>query len=321
MSCRRVTSRKPRRFFLNRLLALKQPKWLITLTELIQVLCFPIFVWLVIRGLNRILLTKSFELSAGYGEHGPFYGTCPVRERRVFMVLIRDSVRYLFYRPPACQITNDSKIIDFRRREPSASWQTTLVGPGPMRRLAAVTRGNEQFTLEVSTKSYVLPRLPQAWDGLSIVHFADTHFCGAVSRTYFEKVCEQASAATPADLFVFTGDLLDDPELLSWLPETLGAAEGSALWVSISFLAIMIGTTTRRRFEKSFKNLAGLIWPVVLWKSPLPSPIARSFCPVMKLPGWELIPICQPNRMINFGYCSATLPKQHASGPERTALI
>jgi predicted MPP superfamily phosphohydrolase len=75
--------------------------------------------------------------------------------------------------------------------------------------------------LEVSTKTYALPRLPKEWDGLSIVHLADTHFLGAVSRAYFEAVCEQAIALKP-DLFVFTGDLLDDPAHLNWLPETFG---------------------------------------------------------------------------------------------------
>ena len=74
---------------------------------------------------------------------------------------------------------------------------------------------------ELNTKTYSLNRLPQAWDGLSIVHFADTHFRGAVTRRYFELVCEQARALEP-DLFVFSGDLFDDLELLDWLRPTLG---------------------------------------------------------------------------------------------------
>lgn len=82
--------------------------------------------------------------------------------------------------------------------------------------------GNEQFTLEVNTKTYSLPRLPPEWDGLSIVHLADTHFTGAVTRGYFEAVCEQARELKP-DLFVFTGDLLDDITLVDWIPQTFGS--------------------------------------------------------------------------------------------------
>ena len=73
----------------------------------------------------------------------------------------------------------------------------------------------------MSTKTYSLPRLPQAWEGLSIVHFADTHFRGAVTRRYFENVCEHARALKP-DLFVFSGDLFDDLALMDWLEPTLG---------------------------------------------------------------------------------------------------
>ncbi len=134
-------------------------------------------------------------------------------------LLIVAMFEYQLYAPPACQIGCETTRVDLRQRC-GASWRDTLVGPGPMRRIALLP-GNEQFTIEVSTKTYSLPRLPAAWDGFSVVQLSDMHFRGAVSRAYFEAVCEEAAALKP-DLFVFTGDLLDDMTLLDWLPTTLG---------------------------------------------------------------------------------------------------
>ena len=139
-----------------------------------------------------------------------------------FVVLVRSTVVYWRYRPPACEIAVESQLVDLRLRfrDSGRSWRDVLVGPGPMRRIALLP-GNEQFTIEVSTKTYALPRLPAAWNGLSLVHLSDCHFRGGVTRAFFEAVCDEAAALKP-DLFVFTGDLLDDQRLLDWLPETLG---------------------------------------------------------------------------------------------------
>ena len=134
-------------------------------------------------------------------------------------LLIAATVEFQLYAPPACQIGCEATRVDLRQRC-GAAWRDMLVGPGPMRRIALLP-GNQQFTIEVSTKTYSLPRLPAEWDGLSLVHLSDLHLRGAVSRAYFEAVCEEAAALKP-DLFVFTGDLLDDMKLLEWLPTTLG---------------------------------------------------------------------------------------------------
>ena len=137
-----------------------------------------------------------------------------------FVLLVRSTISYWRYRPPECEISVESELLDLRRGDNGRSWREIFVGPGPMRRVARLP-GNEQFTIEVSTKTYRLPRLPTAWDGLSIVHLSDFHFRGGVTRAYYEAVCERAAALKP-DLFVFTGDLLDDQRRLDWLPETLG---------------------------------------------------------------------------------------------------
>lgn len=137
-----------------------------------------------------------------------------------FVMLINSTIGYQTYRPPRCQTSNHTQLIDFRRSSPGHDWRSVYIGDGKGRRLAMLP-GNGQFTLEVNTKTYILPRLPQEWDGLSLVQITDVHFTGAVGRPYFEAVCEQALALKP-DLFVFTGDLFDDIRLLDWFPSTIG---------------------------------------------------------------------------------------------------
>lgn len=137
-----------------------------------------------------------------------------------FLLLIGSTIGWQTYRPPQCQVSNHSRLIDFRKSTADQAWQDLYIGHGKGRRLAMLP-GNGQFTLEVSTKTYTLPRLPKEWDGLSLVHITDVHYTGAVSRAYFEAVCDEALALQP-DLFVFTGDLFDDLRLLDWFPSTFG---------------------------------------------------------------------------------------------------
>jgi predicted MPP superfamily phosphohydrolase len=94
------------------------------------------------------------------------------------------------------------------------------VGRGPYSLLTRVP-GNEILKLEVSDKELRLPGLPGEWDGLSILHLSDLHFIGTIDKPWFERVTRIAGSM-PADLIVFTGDLLDRENLIEWLPATLG---------------------------------------------------------------------------------------------------
>jgi predicted MPP superfamily phosphohydrolase len=94
------------------------------------------------------------------------------------------------------------------------------VGPGPYRILTSIP-GNQFLELEVCEKELQVPRLPAEWDGLTILHLSDLHFTGVIDCPYFERVIDYARTL-PADLVVFTGDLLDREDLVGWLPETLG---------------------------------------------------------------------------------------------------
>ncbi len=132
-----------------------------------------------------------------------------------FVLLLASTLRYCTHRPPACQVAETSDVIDIGRRAEGA-----LIGGGRAKWLARLPL-NQQFTVEVVQRTYVLPRLPAAWNGVSLVHFSDCHFRGPVTREYFEQVMSEVQKLQP-DLIVFTGDLLDHKSCLQWIPTTLG---------------------------------------------------------------------------------------------------
>ena len=128
---------------------------------------------------------------------------------------VASAARFARRRIPAAQLANHSRCVDLAER---LGYRPLAAGPY---RLFARLPGNEIFRVEVSDKTYRLPRLPKAWDGLSILHLTDLHLIGTIDLPFFEALADLA-AESPADLIVFTGDLLDDQRLIEWLPSTLG---------------------------------------------------------------------------------------------------
>ena len=124
-------------------------------------------------------------------------------------------LRHQLRRTPAQLLSQRSQLIDV-----AAAVGRPFIGTGPFQSLLRFP-GNQQFQLDVALKELQLPRLPSELDGLTILHLSDWHFFGAVDRPYFEFVAELARQQ-PADLIVFTGDLLDRQELTQWIPTTLG---------------------------------------------------------------------------------------------------
>ena len=206
-------------FLLNRFCATPHPKVYGSIAKCIQLGSIPIYAWLIHQRLSTVDVSLGMD-SLYSSASNPFAGALLAIGSVGFVQLVVAALNYHWYRPPLCQLTSEARTVDFRQDHRYQPWRNVLVGAGRMRRVALLP-GNEQFQLEVSTKEYLCPRLPAEWDGLSIVHLADLHFRGGVARAYFEAVCEQAAALKP-DLFVFTGDLLDDQECLEWMPETLG---------------------------------------------------------------------------------------------------
>lgn len=93
-------------------------------------------------------------------------------------------------------------------------------GAGPYHKLLKVP-GNQALTVELNEKQFEFANLPAEFDGLRVLHISDLHFLGTITKPYFQDVMRRAAEWKP-DLVLFTGDLLDDPELTEWLPDTLG---------------------------------------------------------------------------------------------------
>lgn len=124
-------------------------------------------------------------------------------------------IRYWTHRPPKQQIDFQSTTIDYERELGGAP-----VGEGPYSSLLRVPM-NECFEVEFTERTFQLERLPNEWDGLSILHLTDLHFTGAIDLPFFEAVFERA-AEFDYDIAVITGDILDSEQLFDWLPKTLG---------------------------------------------------------------------------------------------------
>ena len=112
-----------------------------------------------------------------------------------------------------------------RRIDVAAELGAKPVGDGRRRRQAELP-GNAQFTLEVVELELTLPGLPAGWDGATIGHLSDTHFQGEVGLPFFERAFAEV-AGWGCDLCVFTGDLLDDPARVDWVPPTFGVLAGT----------------------------------------------------------------------------------------------
>lgn len=81
--------------------------------------------------------------------------------------------------------------------------------------------GNESLELDLTERGLDVPRLPPALEGLSIVHLSDLHLTGKVGKPFFEEIVRMSNALEP-EIVALTGDLVDKPPFIDWIPETLG---------------------------------------------------------------------------------------------------
>lgn len=57
--------------------------------------------------------------------------------------------------------------------------------------------------------------------GLRIAHLSDFHLTGGIQREYFERLVDWVNQQS-CDLVLITGDLLDSPKCLDWIPPVFG---------------------------------------------------------------------------------------------------
>lgn len=122
-------------------------------------------------------------------------------------------------------------ILRLRRRDPSLCKQSRILdvakhlGQPPLgdsrKRLLARLPGNEVFDVELVERTLRLPRLPAAWDGLTILHLSDLHFVGTPGRGYFQFVMDRCAEWQP-DVVALTGDIADTRRHIRWIVPVLG---------------------------------------------------------------------------------------------------
>lgn len=131
-----------------------------------------------------------------------------------FISFIRCTLRWQQKARPDCFRSEDASVFDIRQR-----FGESAVGTGKYQYMTSVP-GNEFLQFEFIEKVYEFPLCGER-DELSILHLTDFHFTGIPDLVFYKFAIERA-IEREYDLVVFTGDLLDDPDLLAWFPETLG---------------------------------------------------------------------------------------------------
>jgi predicted MPP superfamily phosphohydrolase len=82
--------------------------------------------------------------------------------------------------------------------------------------------GNRVFRVEFVDKTLALAQLPEAWNGLTILHLSDLHFCGTPDRSFYHVVMERCLQAGVPDLIALTGDVVDSDWHHRWIVPVLG---------------------------------------------------------------------------------------------------
>jgi hypothetical protein len=124
-------------------------------------------------------------------------------------------VRLLAHRLPARLVSNDTwhrdveQILGYRP-----------IGDRWTRALAAIP-GNQILQVHAHHKVVRVANLPCELDGLRIAQVTDLHMTGQLTRPFFDVAVDCTNQWQP-DVVMITGDLVDDPACIAWLPDTLG---------------------------------------------------------------------------------------------------
>jgi predicted MPP superfamily phosphohydrolase len=125
------------------------------------------------------------------------------------------TLRARLRRRPAALVSNHRETIDVARQ-----LGYRPVGHGKYHRLARVP-ANQIFQVDFVEQVFRLPRLPAAWDGLTLLHLSDLHLSGTPDREFYQFVLDRCREWEP-DLVLVTGDVVDSRRHHSWIVPLLG---------------------------------------------------------------------------------------------------
>jgi predicted MPP superfamily phosphohydrolase len=124
------------------------------------------------------------------------------------------ALRLLRPRPRAV-VAERSEVVDFARvfgYPPAGRGKRAVLARLPF---------NEVFQVEFAERTLCLPRVPAAWDGLTILHLTDLHLCGTPDREFWRALMDRCADPVP-DLVCVTGDIADSYKHQRWIVPVLG---------------------------------------------------------------------------------------------------
>ncbi|HEY1379703.1 MAG TPA: metallophosphoesterase [Gemmataceae bacterium] len=133
------------------------------------------------------------------------------------LVYVPAVTAYRFLRKPPTQVAECRGLVE----DISKRLAEPPVGSGKHWRLARLP-GNQCFQVEFRELTLRPPRLPPAWDGLTILHLTDLHFCGTPDRTFYQQVFDICLSAGVPDLLMITGDVVDSFHHHRWIVPLVG---------------------------------------------------------------------------------------------------
>jgi predicted MPP superfamily phosphohydrolase len=139
------------------------------------------------------------------------------------------------------------------------------IGRSKQRRLATLP-GNQVFEVDFVDKVLALPQLPAAWEGLTILHLTDLHFCGTPDREFYQFVIDRCMKGGAPDLVALTGDVVDSSWHHRWVVPILGRLD----W-NIAAFAILGNHDSwrdtpviRRRLQRVRMEVLGNSWRQIM---------------------------------------------------------
>lgn len=138
------------------------------------------------------------------------------------------------------------------------------VGRGKWRNLALLP-GNQVFAVDFVEKTIALPRLPAAWDGLTILHLTDLHLCGTPDRDFHQYVADCCLKKGVPDLLALTGDVVDSSWHHRWIMPVLGRLRWNCAAFAIlgNHDAWRNPVVIRRRLAKARMTVLGNSWQTI----------------------------------------------------------
>ena len=172
-----------------------------------------------------------------------------------FVLLPLVTARRLLRPRPAALGKEQSEVVDVSKQLGGRP-----AGAGK-KRLQALLPFNEVLQVEYAERTLHLPRLPEAWDGLTILHLSDLHLCGAPDRAYFRAVMDHCAAWEP-DLVAVTGDLADGLDYIRWIVPVLGRLRWKVAGLAIlgNHDAWYAPDKVRRRLRRLGMHVLGNGW-------------------------------------------------------------